>query len=173
LTIHGTNHNAIPRPEVTRKAFEALDDLPDQLRQEVCFSARLWDATMVRELFQKNIYLRGRQGSINWLVASIHAGDEQDLSEFAGKYRMRYGVPLPHTAASATILRYTPVVRTGKAIHQRHIIPLRSRTAWREAQALMPQDYEPSEFMVEAAISPEVEGRFAGLDIMEEEPQHA
>jgi hypothetical protein len=115
--------------------FDALDQLPAELYREVTFAARVWDATDVLALYKG----RGStQEAINWLAASIQAGDEADVIDFAWKYRMKHKTPLPHFAAEATILRYeTPVGVRRMALH-RGAAP-RVKAAWQAAERLLPR----------------------------------
>src|SRR5271156_713094 len=94
-----TNHRKfdLPPPEVI-KTFEALDEMPPDLRQEVCFAARVWDAPMVMDLYRQNKRGRGESETIRWLTASIQAGDEQELRDFAFQYQLKHKCPLPHYA---------------------------------------------------------------------------
>ena len=145
------------------KTFEALDDLPPELFREIGFAARVWDAIYLREVFEKNKNVRGRTGTINWLIASMQAGDEQDLREFGAKYRARYKSALPHLGAQATILRFFPPIppRVGRRPVR---IPLRSRKAWQATERLMPRVHP------EAGRDPtntELERRFANLDLVD------
>lgn len=133
----------MPRASNHRKAdlktFQALDAMPSPLRQEVCFAARVWDATMIEEIYQDKLSTTrwGRDETISWLVKSIEHGDEQELLGFAHQHLMKHRYPLPHLAAEATILRFQPAigVRSGKA---RRAVPLDVRAAWRSSERLMP-----------------------------------
>lgn len=155
-----TNHLA---SKVDLKAFEALDDLPPELRREVCFAARVWDATLVADIYAKNKQNRGVAGTITWLIASIHGGDEGDLRDFAFKHQRKYGKPLPCYAAEATILRYQPPVNTHQA-RARRAIPLDRRDAWRSSERLMPHEGVDEAPAYQEPSLEGVESRFIGLD---------
>lgn len=157
---HATNHlKADP------KTFEALDDLPSELRRAVCFAARVWDAVMVADIYTKNKQTRGNAGTITWLVASIQGGDRDDLRDFASKYRTKYGKPLPHYAAEATILRYQPPVNTHNA-RARRGIPLGRRDAWRSSERLMPHEGIDEGAAYREPSLEIIESRFAALDFL-------
>jgi hypothetical protein len=155
-----TNHLAA---KIDPKTFEALDDLPAELRREVCFAARIWDAVLVADIFGKNKQRMGNAGTITWLIASIQAGDESDLRDFAAKHQRKYGKPLPCYAAEATILRYQPPVNTHHA-RSRRAIPLGRRDAWRSSERLMPHEGIDEAPAYQEPSLEGVESRFIGLD---------
>lgn len=163
-----TNHRRfeLPPPEVI-KTFEALDDLPVDLRREVCFAARVWDAPMVLNLFRQNKRGRGETETVRWLIASIQAGDEQDLRDFAFQHQLKYKQPLPHYAAEATILRFQPPVQLRHA-RSRRAVPLHVRAAWRSSERLMPHDGVDESPAYQDPTDPALESRFGGLDFLPE-----
>ena len=157
------NHNTVPPDKKTKAAaFAALDDLPPDLFREICFAARLWDASVVRELYLKRKQFTGEREAIDWMTVSIKTLDEDDLRGFANGFYRRYRLPLPHVGAEATILRFVPV-SPPKRIRLRHGLPLRSRAAWKATERLMPQEDPRSG---DYPTSREVEHRFASLDFL-------
>ena len=120
------------------ETFRDLDRLPAELYREVCFAARVWDATTVRDIYQGAVRSRGKNGAIRWLVASIQAGDEQDVINYAFQYQLKYGTPLPHMAAEATILRFEESRGVRPQMPPRGL-PARTRRAWQSSDSLMPR----------------------------------
>jgi hypothetical protein len=160
--LPASNHLAT---KINLNVIEALDDLPAELRREVCFAARVWDACVVADIYGKNKQRMGKAGAISWLIASIHGGDRDDLRDFASKYRAKYGKPLPCYAAEATILRYRPPVNAHHA-RTRRAIPLDSRDAWRSSERLMPHEGIDEAPDYQDPPLEGVESRFAALDFL-------
>lgn len=117
--------------------FQALDSLPSELRREVCFAARVWDAVDVLALYNGAARRNGHASAVGWLRASIHAGDEQDVAQFAFRHQLKHGYALPHLAAEASILRYQPPRRARASRSQRGVQP-RLRSAWQGSERLLP-----------------------------------
>lgn len=145
------------------KTFEALDDLPPELRREVCFAARVWDAVFIADVYKKNKQDKGKSGTITWLVASIQGGDRDALRDFAAKYRAKYKHPLPCYAAEATILRYQPPANTHNP-RTRRAIPLDRRVAWRSSERLMPHEGIDEALAYQEPSLEIVKGGFSALD---------
>ena len=119
------------------KTFAALDKLPSPLFREVCFASRVWDAPEILDLYQSAFRDRGKKFAIEWLTASIHAGDDQDVLSFAWRFEMKYKRPLPHLAAGASILRFRPAVK-GPSYRLR-TTDVRRKAAWRASERLLPK----------------------------------
>ena len=117
--------------------FDALAELPQSVRQEICFAYRVWDAIVVRDIYRNTAQQRGADYAADWLIASIQAADEQDVVDFGRTYRARYRIELPHLAAGATVLRYQPPVGTRSMQLRRGAEP-KVRAAWAASSRLLP-----------------------------------
>ena len=147
---------------VDPRTWPALEDLPPELYQEVCFAARVYDAVDMLRLYKEARADIGPALAVRWLTDSIRSFDDRDLRQFAAAYRRRYGIALPHLAADATILHYRPPAGP-KRRRLRHGIPLRSRSAWNASQRLMPiEDHRAGE----GPQNRDIENRFSGLDFL-------
>ena len=158
-----SNHLAFDR-KAMQALFRAQDALPPDLVREMCFAARVWDASNVSDIYQGAVKRRGEKATIRWIAASIEAGDEQDVQHYGMQFRQRYGFPLPHIAAQATILRFRPVVdaRIGKRVRK---VPLSLRAAWRATERLMPKEGLVEDRAPYLPVDDEIAGRFANLDV--------
>lgn len=83
-----------------------MDKLPERLRHELAFASRVYDATELLPLYERARRSNGQGSAIDWLVASIHHNDEQDV------------MPC-HRAARATILRFHLVERRTRGMSVR------------------------------------------------------
>lgn len=120
------------------KTFQALDALPPPLFRAVCFAARVWDATDIMAIYNDNLRHRPAPAVIDWLDASIQAGDEEDLRRFGQVFRAKYKRPLPHLGAEATILRFTEPGGT-KLRRAPRALPREVRAAWQASERLLPK----------------------------------
>lgn len=117
--------------------FDILETLPASLRQEICFAARVWDAVIVRDIYKREIRKRGYADTVGWLSASIRAEDETDIVHFGERYRRRYGQPLPHLGAGASVLRYLPPARPKR--HAMRCASAQARAALAASGRLLPR----------------------------------
>ena len=117
--------------------FDALAELPQSVRQEICFAYRVWDAIVVRDIYRNTAQQRGAGYAADWLIASIQAADEQEAVSFGRAYLARYRIELPHLAAGATILRYQPPVG-GRSMRLSRGAEPRVRAAWAASARLLP-----------------------------------
>jgi hypothetical protein len=120
------------------EGFAALDNLPEELCREVCFAARLWDPVLVLRAYGDTVRFRTHESVIEWLTISLHDMDEQDISRFAGDFRLRYRLEWPHHAAQATVLRYQPPVGV-RPMRLRGGVNPRVRAAWEASERLLPR----------------------------------
>lgn len=163
MAVASTNHLKVAKAEI-RANFKVLDYLPQELRREICFAARIYDAVTVDGLYRQAIKDIGVKAAMRWIIASIQGMDDRELFDYAHKYLLKYKQPLPHFAAGATIIRYRPPVerRNAKRIRK---IPLNVQAAWRSSERLMPHEgideFAPLALPVDTALA----GRFGGLDL--------
>ncbi len=161
-----TNHRTLDRKALLEN-IERLDELPTDLRQSVCFAARVWDPSVVANIYRDAIRSRGKVGAARWLIASIEAGDESDVIDYAIQYQMKYGQPLPHLAAEATILRFQPPINGHVARHKPRLAPW-LRAAWISSERLMPKEDVDENAEIQEIIDPGIMARFANLDFASE-----
>ena len=130
--------NALPAKWETKLVnLEIIDRMPKDLRREICFAARVWQASDVLALYNQAKPQMGHNAAVQWIASSIRHGDEQDLMHLSWNYKKRYGVPLPHVAADATCLEYRPSLGISS---QRRVRGMsgRARRAWDSSERLMP-----------------------------------
>jgi hypothetical protein len=87
-------------------SFVAFDRLPKSLRHALHETTVTFEPGPIASWWQANRVLGtpGRMSRIG--IRLIRQGEMDDLRDFAGAYRRRYGQMLPHLAAEASILRY-------------------------------------------------------------------
>lgn len=124
--------------KVKLDGFAALDNLPTELCQEICFGARLWDPVLVLRAYGDAIRFRTHDSAVEWLAFSLHDMDEQEIRQFAGDFRLRYRLEWPHYAADATVLRYCPPVGVRPLRLHRRATP-RIKAAWAASERLLPR----------------------------------
>jgi hypothetical protein len=155
----GSNHR-----KTDLRTFKALDDLPPELMRGICFANTVWEADYLRDIYQREVKNRGDKATIQWLMASIEGGDEQEVQTYGARFRRSYGYALPHIAAQATIIRFRPVAerRLGKRVRK---VPLQLRAAWRATERLMPKEGLDEDRALSFPLDDELAGRFGNLDV--------
>jgi hypothetical protein len=117
--------------------FIPYAQLPAPIRHEIAFASRVYEAADILAQYRPAAQARGADWAIGWMTESIRAADEHAAREFGTIYRQRYGRPLPHVAADATILRFMPargVVRQAVPRFSSAAV----RAAFRASERLMP-----------------------------------
>ena len=138
------NQAIVPRSNhrTDLSTFAALDALPPELFREIGFSARVWDAPTILDLYTGAQKARGHNGAVGWLIASMRYADEQDVFDFGFKYQTRYKSPLPHLAAEASVLRYQEPVGVRRMVLHRGARP-KVKAAWAASERLLPRVVAP------------------------------
>lgn len=107
----------------------ALEQLPPSVRfllSELAINLAAWKVlAYYRSIASQAVTLGGSPFDAEiWTLRKLAALEAQDIDAFAALYRARHGAPLPHAAASVSVLRYGPLgprgrVRASQALARR------------------------------------------------------
>jgi hypothetical protein len=89
--------------EAPEDDFRRFDRFPAALRWRISNN----NTKLAAAAFEEHLAWAQRQGlGVSRTIAKINEIERNEIAVFAGEYRARYGTPLPHIAAGASIQRY-------------------------------------------------------------------